>query len=138
MAFYPTGIPAETWLAVGRAAGIVQRIDRLTSATPSVTSFLGGPKPGRGSACFRPKWQMVSHRRHDQYVRVWQMTKTLAIPESRLLSEGKNGMIAFSPDGRWLAAGKKANPIVSLFDMESQEKPPFSLSGDGRGCTPSN
>jgi WD40 repeat protein len=66
-------------------------------------------------------------------LRLWPLSKPHPIYESRLLSEGKNGIIAFSPNGNWLAAGKRGETAVYLFVVDDPTALSAKLVGIEQG-----
>lgn len=141
LAFYPATEPEASWLAIGSREGVVQRLEWSASETPALTSLLGDQSRAVVSMAFDPQGHWLATVDEKDSLRVWSLADDLPITESQLLSSGKNGMIAVSPDSRSLAAGKIGDPFVNLFvmrdlgDSHHQAIGYFPLEGSEQGVT---
>jgi len=131
LAFHPT----EHWLAVGRDRDTVRRLDLPPSDRPRLTELLDDNTLGTATLAFSPDGRWLVTVSTADTLRLWSLTAPLPIKESRLLSEGKNGLVAFSPNSDWLAGGKEDEPTVQLFNVDDSEALPTKLAGLEQGVT---
>lgn len=139
LAFYPTDDPAASWLAIGSEAGLVQYIPRRTFTEAAPADLLGEQSRAAVALAFDPNGGWLATIDKEDTLRVWSLDADLPITDNRPLSKGKNGMIAVSPDGRWLATSKQGDSEVSLFDLGQQHGLPdhaidhYPLKGHEQG-----
>ncbi len=135
LAFHPT----EGWLAVSQDTKQVQRIEVPLQAENEPKILLESPEESIATLVFSPFGDQLATATTSDTLRIWSLRSTLPLVEdaSQLLSKDKNGIVAFSPDGRWLAAGSREKPSVTLYDfgMDAQEHQPlaFALPGHEQG-----
>ena len=63
----------------------------------------------------------------------WPLETTAAFSDSPLLSKDKSDVIAFSPDGQWLATASTNGTTVYLYKLDDLDTPPFPLPGATTG-----
>lgn len=116
--------PNNRWLATGSADQTVHLFDLARQAV--VTDFITLPEEaGISKVLFSPDGRWLATITVSDTLRLWNIAAANPAIEPQELSRDKDGLIAFSPGGKWLAVASNKSDMVQLYAM-TNAAPPFA------------